>query len=105
MKAKIESIIAILNKIIEGLKYYNFRDAVKKDSVTFETILCCYSFFDWDYGSFTQALVPTFSDDGINIKRLEVTTFKFFLDFLETCNFDGMLTWYVFTISSLSTNV
>ena len=105
MKAKIESIIAILNKIIEGLKCYNFRDAVKKDSVTFETILCCYSFFDWGYGSFTQALAPTFSDDGINIKRLEVTTFKFFLDFLETCNFDGMLTWYVFTISSLWTKV
>ena len=78
MKAKIESIIAILNKIIEGLKCYNFRDAVKKDSVTFETILCCYSFFDWDYGSFTQALAPTFSDDGINIKgwKLQLLSFS-----------------------------
>ena len=105
MKAKIESITAILNKINEGLKCYNFRDAVKKDPVTFETILCCYNIFDWDYDSFTQALVPTFSDDGINTKRLVVTTFKCFLDFLETCNFDGMLTWYVFTISSLWTKV
>ena len=31
-----------------------------------------------------------FSDDGTNTERLEFTVYKFFLNFLETCNFDGM---------------
>ena len=91
LKVKIEPILAILNEIAEGLKCYNFLDAVKKDPVTFEKILCCSNIFDWDYDSFKQVLVPIYSDDGTNAKRLEVTTYKCFLDFLETCNFEGML--------------
>ena len=62
----------------------------KKDSVIFEIILGCSNIFDWDYNSFTQALLPMFSDDGTNTKIVEVTTYRCFLDFLETCNFDGM---------------
>ena len=62
----------------------------KKDSVIFETILGCSNIFDWNYNSFTQTLLPIFSDDGTNTKVLEVTTYRCFLDFLETCNFDGM---------------
>ena len=62
----------------------------KKDSVIFEIILGCSNIFDWDYNSFTQALLPIFSDDGTNTKIVEVTTYRCFLDFLETCNFDGM---------------
>ena len=91
LKVKIEPILAILNEITGGMKCYKFLDAVKKDSVTLENILCCSNIFDWDYDSFTQALVPIFSDDGTNTKRLEITTYRCFLDFLETCNSDGML--------------
>ena len=91
LKVKIEPILAILNEITEGMKCYKFLNAVRKDSVTFEKTLCCSNIFDWDYDSFTQALVPIFSDDGTNTKRLEVTTYRYFLDFLETCNFDGVL--------------
>ena len=81
----------ILNEITEGMKCYNFLGAVKKGSVTFEKSLCCCNIFDWDYDSFKQALLPIFSDDGTNTKRLEFKTYKCFLDFLETCNFGGML--------------
>ena len=71
LKVKIKPILAILNEITEGLKCYNLLDAVKKDPVTFEKILCYSDIFDWDNDSFTQALVPKFSDDGTNTKRLD----------------------------------
>ena len=90
LKVKIEPILAILNDITGGMKCYNFLDAVKKDLVTLEKIFCCFNIFGWDYDSFTQILVPIFSDDGTNTKRLEITTCRCFLDFVETRNFDGM---------------
>ena len=53
-------------------------------------MFCCSNIVEWDYQSFTQALKPLYSEDGTKTKRLEITIYKCFLDFLEICNFDGM---------------
>ena len=90
VKIKLEPILANLNEISRGLSSYNILAIVKKNPLAFNKIFCCSNIFEWDYQSFTQALKPLYSEDGTNTKRLEITTYKCFLDFLEMCNFDGM---------------
>ena len=90
VKVKLEPILANLNENPRGLSCYNILAIVKKNLLAFNKIFCCSNIFEWDYQSFTQALKPLYSEDGTNTKRLEITTYKCFLDFLEMCNFDVM---------------
>ena len=85
-----EPILANLNDIFLGSSRYNIFAIVKKKTLAFNKIFCCSNKFRWDYQLLTQAFNPLYSEDGTNTKRLEVTTYKCFLDFLEMCNFDVM---------------
>ena len=85
-----EPILANLNYIFLGSSRYNIFAIVKKKTLAFNKFFCCSNKFRWDYQSLTQAFNPLYSEDGTNTKRLEVTTYKCFLDFLEMCNFDVM---------------
>ena len=99
VKFKLEPIFANLNEISPGLSCYDILANVKKNPLAFNKIFYCSNIFEWEYQSFTQALKPLYSEDGTNTKRLEITTYKCFLDFLQMCNFDGMsrsILWNIF---------
>ena len=76
-------------KFLVDDKLLQYIAIVKKNPLAFNKIFCCSNIFEWDHQSFTQVLKPLYSEDGTNTKRLEIATYKCFLDFLEMCNFDG----------------
>ena len=90
VKVKLEPILANLNEISHGLSCYNILVIVKMNPLAFNKFFCWSNIFEWDCQSFTQALKPLYSEDGTNTKRLEITTCKCFLDFLEVCDFGSM---------------
>ena len=90
VKVKLEPILANLNEISHGLSCYYILAIVKKNPLAFNKFFCWSNIFEWDCQSFTQALKPLYSEDGTNTKRLEITTCKCFLDFLEVCDFGSM---------------
>ena len=90
IKVKLETIFVNVNRISGELRCYNILTIARKNPLAFNNIFCCSNIFEWDFQLFAQALKALYSEDGTNTKRLEITTYKCFLDFLETCNFDGV---------------
>ena len=99
VKVKLEPKLANLNEISRALSCYSILAILKKNQLPFNKLFCFSNIFEWVYQSFTQALKPLYSEDGTNKKRLEITTYKLLIDFLEVCNFDGMFRsslWNIF---------
>lgn len=89
MKSKVEPLTMSLMQIRDGLQCYNLLNIIKEHSDLFFHIFCPSKIFKWDFQSVAEKLRPVYSEDGSNRKNAEVTVYKLFIDFVESCFFDG----------------
>ena len=78
-----------LSQLTEGLKCYGLLQVMKKNSSLFNFVFCPNDKLIRDFKSFTDMLMPVFSDDGSNKKVREVIVYKRFADLIERCFLDG----------------
>ena len=78
-----------LTQLTKGLKCYGLLQVMRKKSSLFNFVFCPNDKLVWDFKSFTDMLMPVFSDDGSNKKVREVAVYKRFADLIERCFLDG----------------
>ena len=72
-----------MEQFICGLNSYNLIPIIRENPKLFQYIFCQNSYLDWTYEKFDHFVDPYFSELGSSKRKLEVDTYKAFMDAME----------------------
>jgi hypothetical protein len=79
----------MLDQMIEGLHAFGILQSIKENAKLLEPVFAKSSIFAVNAETFLQNMHGEFSEDGSNMKEIEINIYKYFSDYIEECKYSG----------------
>ena len=95
MKVKVEPLSSSIEQIMAGLDKLRLIRRMKEDESGFKLIFCYSEALIWTFDLFVSNLIPNWSEDGSNQKKVELSVYRAFIDMCEICFHDGNNSFFI----------
>ena len=98
MKVRVEPLSTSIDQIMAGLDKFRLIRQMKEDESGFRLIFCYSEALLWTYDIFLNNLIPSWSEEGSNKKRAELSVYRAFTEMCEICFHDGNYYYLFFSL-------